>query len=150
MFRVFIRIDGVVTCFGYFDREDAAGIRADAVYALCGDSYRNFVDGKFVEFSFDPAANLRLNPNFQNKKSQLRGVQHSCNRENAKAPWRSSVYVSNCRWKNRACDLAKAGRKCSCKPKHTVCSKRCADETQAGMDWDQLVLHYEQDRTKTC
>jgi hypothetical protein len=51
----------------------------------------------------------------------------------------------SCRWKNRACVLAKAGRKCSCKPKHAVFSKRCADEIQAGMDWDQLVLHYEQD-----
>ena len=145
MFCVHISINGVVTFFGHFDDEDAAGERADAVSARCGDSWRNFVDGKFVESSFDLALNLALNPNLIKKKSQLRGVQHSSDKSNAKAPWRASVQVSHCRWKNRACAIAKAGRKCSCEPKHAVCSKRCADETQAGMDWDKLVLHYELD-----
>ena len=145
MFHVNISINGVMTHVGYFDDEDTAGKRADAVSARCGDSWRNFVDGKFVESSFDQALNLALNPNIIKKKSQLRGVQHSSHKVNAKAPWRASVQVSHCRWKNRACAIAKAGRKCRCVPKHTVCSKRCADETQAGMDWDKLVLHYEQD-----
>jgi hypothetical protein len=130
MFYVNISINGVVTFCGFFDDEDTAGERADAVSARCGNSWRNFVDGKFVESSFDQALNLALNRSIIKKKSQLRGVQQSSSKSNAKAPWRASVKVSHCRWKNRACDLAKAGRKCRCEPKHTVCSKRCADETR--------------------
>ena len=70
MFCVYISINGVLTNFGNLDDEDTAGERADAVSARCGDSWRNFVDGKFVESSFDQAANLAQNPSFKKKRAR--------------------------------------------------------------------------------